>query len=130
TPDVEPETVAEPAVEAFEHADPDPEPMQGESEPQPVESPIEPDDLPLPAIGSKDWEDEVTRLLLEAVEAGLPPAEQVPWLDHLTRQLEAGQVTDAIANATDLIRKGNRSGPAKEHAISRLTALYRAPTPR
>ncbi|MBM7067902.1 hypothetical protein [Actibacterium sp. 188UL27-1] len=83
----------------------------------------------IPAIGTRDWETEVTRLLLDAVEAGLPPAEQVPWLDDLTKQLQAGEVSSALSRATALIERGNRQDDEKHRAIDRLTALYRAAEP-
>jgi hypothetical protein len=71
-----------------------------------------------------DWETQVTGILLDAVNAGLPEAEQVAWLDALTRKLESGDVEQALQDAMDLIAAGDRPDDQKTDASTRLQTLY------
>ena len=88
---------------------------------------------PVPDVGTKDWENEVTAILLDAVEDALPEGDQISWLDALTKQLESGDVVGALREASRLILSGSRSNDEKRTAVERLTALYskiRVTTPR
>lgn len=87
--------------------------------PEPPSAPTEDDPMPAP-----DWETEVTGILLDAVDAGLPEAVQVAWLDGLTRKLESGDVGPALQDAMDLIAAGDRPEDQKTAASARLQALY------
>ncbi|MDF1873224.1 MAG: hypothetical protein P1U55_11300, partial [Vannielia sp.] len=72
------------------------------------------------------WEEEVTSLLIDAVNDALPTEAQVSWLDALTTQLNAGDIDAALASAAALITNGDRPEATKQAAISRLTALFSA----
>ncbi|MEO0831029.1 MAG: hypothetical protein AAFY03_11310, partial [Pseudomonadota bacterium] len=87
-------------------------------------APVAPQVDDVPAVGTPEWEDEVTGILLEGVEAALPEPEQVPWLEALTQQLAKGDVQGALQSASDLIEAGDREQDTKAAAIARLTALY------
>ncbi|GEM_PF-5501266 len=82
-------------------------------------------DPALPAL-SESWEDEVTAILVAAVEAGLPEEEQVPWLDQLTGQLNSGDIDGALTRAAELIRHGDRPAEQRIAAAARLAALFEA----
>jgi len=69
------------------------------------------------------WEDEVTALLLDAVTDALPEPEQVPWLDALTDELEAGETEAAMARACDLLARGTRPQAVRDAAARRLATL-------
>ncbi|MEQ3626474.1 MAG: hypothetical protein ABNH26_14745 [Celeribacter sp.] len=75
---------------------------------------------------SGSWEDEVTAILVAAVEAGLPEDEQVPWLDQLTWQLNSGDIDGALTRAAELIRHGDRPAEQRIAAAARLAALFEA----
>jgi hypothetical protein len=100
-----------------------------------VSGPATAQDLPPPALASDDtgtgeperderWETEVTRLLVTAVAYALPEAEQVPWLTRLTARLEAGEVEAALAEAQDLIERGDRPAEERRADAERLDALF------
>ncbi|WP_068111410.1 hypothetical protein [Tropicimonas marinistellae] len=80
-----------------------------------------PQDLPR---STRSWEEEVTHLLVEAVDSALPPEEQVAWLDSLTARLEAGDVDSALADACRIIDAGNRPLAEKQAAADRLIELF------
>jgi hypothetical protein len=91
-----------------------------------------PDPPALPAPDTSLWEAEVTQLLLDAVAAGLPSSEHVPWLLALTQELEAGDIQAALSRATDLIAVGDRPPSVRKAEVARLHTLYahlRAPMP-
>lgn len=74
------------------------------------------------------WEEEVTGLLVAAVETALPAEQQVEWLDKLTGQLLAGDIDGALDEAQRMILAGGRDENEKAAAISRLSELFgRAP---
>ncbi|WP_116131982.1 hypothetical protein [Tropicimonas sp. IMCC34043] len=70
------------------------------------------------------WEEEVTSILVAAVEAALPPEEQVAWLDMLTAHLEAGRLDEALEEATAVISAGHRSDIVRASAARRLAELF------
>jgi hypothetical protein len=98
-----------------------PAPDQQAPEPAPTEpdsAPDEPDDT------ERSWEDEVTRILVEAAESALPPEIQVAWLDSLTARLVSGDIDSALEDARQMIDRGRRT-PAQKHAAStRLAELF------
>ncbi|SDJ41406.1 hypothetical protein [Aliiruegeria lutimaris] len=71
-----------------------------------------------------NWEEEVTGLLVEAVEAALPADQQVAWLDQLTERLVGGDIDGALAEAHRMIRAGDRSEQDKVAAAIRLAELF------
>lgn len=73
---------------------------------------------------SGEWEQEVTQILVHAVEDALPPEEQIVWLDGLTARLNGGDIPGALEAARDLIARG--AGPESERRASaeRLAALF------
>lgn len=73
---------------------------------------------------SPSWEEEVTKLLLEAVEAALPEDEQILWLESLTRKLESGDVQNALTEAREMIDRGNRPEEIRRSAATRLAELF------
>ncbi|NDR54900.1 hypothetical protein [Aliiruegeria sabulilitoris] len=85
-------------------------------------------DLPEPKTAATEqepnWEEEVTGLLVEAVESALPAEEQVAWLDQLTERLVDGDIDGALAEAHRMIRAGDRSELDKAAAASRLAELF------
>ncbi|QDC09515.1 hypothetical protein FHY55_09775 [Oceanicola sp. D3] len=70
------------------------------------------------------WEDEVTQLLVDAVGDALPEHEQVPWLDALTADLEAGHTRAALERARELLARGNRPEALRRAAAQRLAQLF------
>ncbi|MFV0360387.1 hypothetical protein [Tropicimonas sp.] len=70
------------------------------------------------------WEEEVTGILVTAVEAALPADRQIPWLEHLTSRLESGQVDEALTEARQVIDAGHRPQAEKDAAIRRLSELF------
>lgn len=70
------------------------------------------------------WEEEVTALLVSAVETSLPADEQVAWLDQLTSQLLGGDVDGALEEARRMIGTGTRSPAEKQADIARLAQLF------
>jgi hypothetical protein len=70
------------------------------------------------------WEEEVTTILLEAVESALPPAEQAAWLERLTGHLTAGDLDTALSETLRVIAAGNRPPARRDAAAKRLTELF------
>lgn len=70
------------------------------------------------------WEEEVTGLLLSAVEAGLPEDERVAWLDGFTADLEIGDTEAALSKAEALILGLDAPHLDKAAAAARLRSLY------
>ncbi|SFB70469.1 hypothetical protein [Tropicimonas isoalkanivorans] len=108
TPKPEPVTPPAPAPQAA------PEPVPAE----PVSASAEPDDP------ERSWEDEVTRILVEAAESALPPEIQVAWLDSLTARLVSGDIDSALADARQMIDRGRRTPAQKHAAAARLAELF------
>lgn len=79
---------------------------------------------PVEEDAARSWEEEVTQLLVEAVEAALPPEQHVGWLDGLTAQLEAGEIDAALEEARQMIAAGNRPLSVKHSAAARLAELF------
>ncbi|MEM9249074.1 MAG: hypothetical protein AAGB05_10290 [Pseudomonadota bacterium] len=73
-----------------------------------------------------DWDAEVTGILVTAVAHALPEAEHIPWLTHLTAQLEAGNVDAALAEAKALIEMGDRPPEERQRDAERLMVLFGA----
>ncbi|RYH12137.1 hypothetical protein [Tropicimonas sp. IMCC6043] len=102
--------------------------------PRPVAQPGEPFEAPAAVVETEpeldtsgfdpSWEEEVTGLLVAAVEAALPPEEQVAWLDALTEQLLGGDIDGALEEAQRVIDVGHRSDAVKRAAVRRLTELF------
>ncbi len=97
--------------------------------PVPINAPETPHGVPIndtlaqPEAPST-WEEEVTALLVSAVESALPPDEQVAWLDGLTGMLVSGDIDAALQEAGAMILAGNRSAAEKEAALHRLGHLF------
>lgn len=127
-PRTEPASGAAPAEEARPPAplSSAPKAERGDT-PSPAAAAPAPGD-PVPADAGA-WEKEVTALLLRAVEAALPEAERVPWLEALTRLLEAGQVTLALSEARALIGRARLPEQERERMAGRLALLF-APAPQ
>lgn len=70
------------------------------------------------------WEEEVTTILVRAVESALAPDEQVAWLDMLTRHLELGELDTALGKALEMIAAGRRPEAARAAAAKRLSELF------
>ncbi|MFY0632535.1 MAG: hypothetical protein JXQ91_01885 [Vannielia sp.] len=92
------------------------------ADPQPApEAPPAPDPTGPEALS---WEDEVTSLLVTAVTDALPEDDQVPWLDAMTEDLEAGETRAALDRARDLLARGHRPAEEREAAADRLAILF------
>ncbi|SIN93339.1 hypothetical protein [Vannielia litorea] len=87
-----------------------------------AEAPPEPEEDT--ADAALAWEDEVTGLLVTAVTDALPEDEQVPWLDAMTADLEAGRTEAALDRARALLDKGSRPAPVRAAAAARLAVLF------
>lgn len=74
------------------------------------------------------WEEEVTALLLDAVESALPPEEQAAWLEMLTGYLTSGDLDTALSETLAVIAAGNRPEAERDAAAKRLSALFGRPT--
>lgn len=96
--------------------------------PRPATPPGEPFEMPDEAaravVDGSTWEEEVTGLLVAAVEAALPVEEQVAWLDGLTAQLTGGDIDGALEEARRMIGAGARSAAEKRAAAARLAELF------
>ncbi len=82
---------------------------------------------PAPAASDEDratWEDEITTLLVAAVTDGLTEDEQVPWLDAMTADLEAGRTEAALDRARALLARGTRPEAERDAAATRLAQLF------
>ena len=88
------------------------------------ESTARQDTAPAEVGDATSWEAEVTALLVAAVTHALPESERVGWLTHLTARLEAGDVDRALAEARDLLARGDRPAQERDADISRLDALF------
>ncbi|MBT0956579.1 hypothetical protein IV417_04215 [Alphaproteobacteria bacterium KMM 3653] len=73
---------------------------------------------------NEGWEEEITTLLVTAVEDALPPEDHVPWLNDLTLQLEEGDVEGAMIKARALINQGGRPMAEREANVARLEQLF------
>ncbi len=71
-----------------------------------------------------NWDTEVTSILVTAVAHALPEDEQIPWLTHLTSQLEAGDVKTALSEARTLIEMGDRPAEERARDAQRLSELF------
>ncbi|MDV7141601.1 hypothetical protein R3X27_02790 [Tropicimonas sp. TH_r6] len=70
------------------------------------------------------WEEEVTGLLVKAVETALPGDQQVGWLDQLTQQLLGGDIDGALEEARTMIFAGERPDAEKKADLARLAQLF------
>ncbi|PRY21498.1 hypothetical protein CLV78_109111 [Aliiruegeria haliotis] len=94
------------------------QPPQQPAPPKPPQSPHE-----QPA-SEPSWEEEVTSLLVAAVETTLPAEEQVAWLDALTATLVSGDIDSALREANRMIALGDRPEADKQAASARLAELF------
>ena len=78
---------------------------------------------PIPS-NPAEWEQEITAILLVAVETCLPADEQVAWLNSFTKRLESGNTDDALTDAEALILSAERPHAEKAAAAARIRALY------
>ena len=91
-----------------------------------------PDDIPIFKVDTSapipsnpaEWEQEITAILLVAVETCLPADEQVAWLNSFTKRLESGNTDDALTDAEALILSAERPHAEKAAAAARIRALY------
>ncbi|WP_116084292.1 hypothetical protein [Tropicimonas sp. IMCC34011] len=100
-------------------APPDPEPQQAMGPTDALET-----DAEIPDPGSSDWEEEVTALLIEAVESGLPEESQIAWLNDLTRRLGAGDIDGALSDARTLMEAGGQDENERRATAARLYRLF------
>lgn len=128
-PDPEPDPDPQDAAPAAPEPVPEPEPIPAaEPAPEPDAPALPPlsplaADAPLPET-PEAWEQEVTSLLLACVEAALPEADRVKWLQSFTAQLETGDIDGALQHASDLIAHVDRPVEDRERTAARLQALY------
>ncbi|SNT10847.1 hypothetical protein [Tropicimonas sediminicola] len=101
-----------------------PEEVEAPAPARPTPPPPRPEPAPAKPSQAPTWEEEVTQLLVEAVEAALPPEQQVGWLDELTAKLVAGDVDAALEEARQMIAAGNRPLSVKHSAAARLAELF------
>ncbi len=92
--------------------------------PGPLAPPSRQDGARAEEADATSWEAEVTALLVAAVTHALPERERVGWLTHLTARLEAGDVDRALAEARDLLARGDRPAQERDADIARLDALF------
>ncbi len=90
-----------------------------------------PDALPEPHPAAAEtpaedtaWEDEVTQLLVSAVTDALAEEDQVPWLDAMTADLEAGRTEAAFDRARALLARGTRPQAIRAADTTRLARLF------
>ncbi|MFD0981380.1 hypothetical protein [Tropicimonas aquimaris] len=100
-----------------------PEPPEA-APPRPAPPPPQPEPAQARPNQAPTWEEEVTQLLVEAVEAALPPEQQIGWLNALTARLVAGDVDAALEEARQMIAAGNRPLSVKHSAAARLAELF------
>ncbi len=93
--------------------------MEAVGAPGPAPAPAE-----APHSGEQSWEEEVTGLLVKAVESALPEEQQVGWLDQLTGQLLGGDIDGALEEARRMIFAGERPQVEKMADIARLAQLF------
>ena len=92
---------------------------------QPIQAPHNVAPTPRQAAApATSWEEEVTGLLVAAVESALPDEDQVDWLDKLTGQLVSGDIDGALTEAHRMIMAGRRDAADKDAAVARLAELF------